>query len=269
MEEVIPLFKSHYSMGRSILTLESPELDDTVKGELKLSTSPKKRKLYPNGPASIFDILIENGMKSLVLVEDNPYSFFDAYKTCSDLKINLIYGIKFNIKDNPSEKSDDSSLHKFIVFLSNKDSYSDVNKIYTIHNKFDSISLAELKSVWTDNLLGAVPFYDSFLHKNHLQFGLCVPDFSFCKPFFFLEDNGLPFDSIIANNVKRFCDGKYEIFKTKTICYYKRADIDAYMAYRCICDRGFGKQKTVNAPNMDHFCSDEFCFESWKELNNG
>ena len=29
--------------------------------------------------------------------------------------------------------------------------------------------------------------------------------------------------------------------------------------------RGFGRQKTLEEPNLDHFGSDEFCFESWQK----
>ena len=51
--DVIPIFKSHYSLGRSILTL-SP------------SGNP-----VSDAPVSIFDILLENKIDELFLVEDS------------------------------------------------------------------------------------------------------------------------------------------------------------------------------------------------------
>ena len=57
---MIPLFKSHYSLGRSILTLEDKDEKDD----------------YPD---SIIQICKENKMKELYLVEDNMSSFLEAY----------------------------------------------------------------------------------------------------------------------------------------------------------------------------------------------
>ena len=47
-KQVIPLFKSNFSIGKSILTLDEPSKD-----------------LYPDGPKSIFSILKENEAKEL------------------------------------------------------------------------------------------------------------------------------------------------------------------------------------------------------------
>ena len=61
MEEVIPLFKSHYSLGRSILTLNLPKEDDDLSSD------------------SVFDIVKESGMKEVYLVEDSMAGFLEAY----------------------------------------------------------------------------------------------------------------------------------------------------------------------------------------------
>ena len=34
-----------------------------------------------------------------------------------------------------------------------------------------------------------LPFYDSFIFNNIMSFSSCIPDFSFCSPTFFVEDN--------------------------------------------------------------------------------
>lgn len=57
MEEVLPFFKSHYSIGRSILTLEKP--DDVISG----------------GPDSIIKLCKDNDLKEFHLVEDSMSGF--------------------------------------------------------------------------------------------------------------------------------------------------------------------------------------------------
>ena len=49
---MIPIFTSHYSIGKSILTLNQPNLENT------------------DGSDSVFDIVKENNIKQLVLVEN-------------------------------------------------------------------------------------------------------------------------------------------------------------------------------------------------------
>ena len=58
MEEIIPIFKSHYSLGRSILTLKMP------KGEGQSDSSD-----------SVFDICDDAGIKEMFLVDDNMAGF--------------------------------------------------------------------------------------------------------------------------------------------------------------------------------------------------
>ena len=72
---MIPLFKSHYSLGRSILTLEDKNEKD-------------------NYPDSIIQICKENKIKDLFLVEDNLSSFLEAYFNCKNNNINLNYGVR-------------------------------------------------------------------------------------------------------------------------------------------------------------------------------
>ena len=53
---------------------------------------------------------------------------------------------------------------------------------------------------------------------------------------------------------------------TKSIYYKNKKDVKALQTYKCITGRSFGN-KTLSKPNLDHFGSNEFCFESWKEKN--
>ena len=52
MSEVVPLFKSHYSLGRSILTLD--KVDSSIE----------------NGPDSIVDICAKNDLSRVTLLDD-------------------------------------------------------------------------------------------------------------------------------------------------------------------------------------------------------
>ena len=65
----IPLFKSHYSIGKSILSLEQED--------------EKK----PNRPSSIIEIAKRNKMKTVFLVEDGMNGFLEAYKNCEESEI--------------------------------------------------------------------------------------------------------------------------------------------------------------------------------------
>ena len=71
-EVVIPLFKSHYSIGRSILTLEKPE------------------DMIQNGPDSIIQIAKEHKLDQVFLIEDSMSGFLQAYKNLQEENIKLI-----------------------------------------------------------------------------------------------------------------------------------------------------------------------------------
>ena len=57
---VLPLFKSHYSLGRSILSLSPPDEEG-------------------HRPNSIFDLVKEAGLKEFFLVDDSMSGFLQAY----------------------------------------------------------------------------------------------------------------------------------------------------------------------------------------------
>ena len=100
---MIPLFKSHYSLGRSILTLEDKDEKDD----------------YPD---SIIQICKENKMKELYLVEDNMSSFLEAYSNCRKNNIKLNYGLRISVTESISDKSEESKTKssKIILFFKNK-----------------------------------------------------------------------------------------------------------------------------------------------------
>ena len=79
-----------------------------------------------------------------------------------------------------------------------------------------------------------------------------------------LEDNNLPFDELIKKSVLEFTNNgnDYSLVESQSIFYKNREDFKAYLTFRCI-----SKRTTLNKPNLEHMCSDTFCFENWKEKN--
>jgi len=97
---MIPLFKSHYSLGRSILTLEDKS----------------ERDEYPD---SIIQIAKENKLKEIFLVEDNMSSFLEAYTNCRSNDIKLNYGLRISVTESMTDKTDESRAKnsKLILFF--------------------------------------------------------------------------------------------------------------------------------------------------------
>lgn len=249
---MLGLFKSHYSIGKSILTLEK-------KGESK-----------PNEPISIIDLASENNLNKVILVENGFGGFLEAFKNLNDVKIQLIYGIRLTITDDANNKSEESlsKNNKIIIFALNKDGYSKLVKIYSkaANDGFyyePRIDYKTLKSLWDNKCLSlAIPFYDSFLFNNVLTTSICIPEFNFTSPTFFAEDNNLIFDDLLNKRVLDYAKDKYEIVKTQSIYYAKKEDFKTYLTFRCI-----NKRTVLSKPNLEHMSSNEFCFESFKEKN--
>jgi DNA polymerase III alpha subunit len=248
MNNRIGLWKSHFSIGKSILTLEKP------------------REGKPHLSDSIFDILLEKQQNSFFLIEDSFSGFLQAYKNSSENKIKLIYGLRLNTCINAGEKNETSleKRHKIIIIAKNTSGINLLMRIFSAAAKEGfyyepCLDSSILKRYWSDDDLQlAIPFYDSFIHNNFLKGKTCVPSFDFCKSFvFFQEDNNLPFDSLISERLADFSSGKYEIINSKTIYYKAKKDFLAYMTFRCINNRS-----TLEKPNLEHMSSNEFCAES-------
>lgn len=254
MEQTIPLFKSHYSLGRSILTLKMP------KGESESDSSD-----------SVFDICEDAGIKEMFLVDDNMAGFLEAFTNAEALNVKLVFGLRLTFCPDSSNKSEEGRQHSYknIIFAKNATGYKQLIKIYTLAAQEGfyyepRIDFNKLKPMWSNDLLLAVPFYDSFLYNNKYTNSQCVPDFSFAEPVFFSEDNDVLLDKDMQQRVEGFCADKYEVIKTKSIYYKDKKDFSAYLTFRCINGR-----TTVEKPNFDGMCSPEFCYESYLEAING
>ena len=103
----MPLFKSHYSLGRSILTLG--KVDSGLE----------------NGPDSIIDICTKNDLNRVTLLDDNMSGFLEAYLNSKDAGLDLTFGLRLRILDDCEDKSADSLAKtcKYILFAKNKEGY--------------------------------------------------------------------------------------------------------------------------------------------------
>ena len=269
MSDILPIFRD-CSDKKSLLNYsKSPDFtkakDDKELIEMKIR--------YESGPQSIVKICKDYNIKQCFGVSRFMNGFYEAKNNLYKEKIDFNFGLDL-IMCNDSKVHDEQSLinnHKIIIFGKGESGIQDIIKIYNkCHADIDNFyyesrfDYKQLKGLWTDNLIMVIPFYDSFLHLNTLTFATIVPDL-FIKPILFKEIGiNLPFDSLINSAIDNFNkNNDFEVQNVKTICYYKKADAIAYQVYRCISNRS-----TLQKPELDFFCSNQFSFEKFLELKD-
>jgi DNA polymerase III alpha subunit len=257
MYKVLPLFKSHYSLGRSILTLEKP-----------------KGKIDGKSSVSIFDQLLINELKTLVLVEDNISGLLQASRQCEESKIKLVFGLRIEVVEDVAQKDEASFAKgaKYIILAQNSAGYKPLVKLWSVAAQEGfyynpRLDFKLLKKYWDKNLRMVVPFYDSFLFENAFYSHTHVPELEPFNPVFLTEDNDLPFDDILLEKVKTYCQ-KWPMLPAQSIYYHSPEDFVAYIAFRCLHNRGTSQKSTLDKPELEHMGSHTFNFERWlrKEL---
>lgn len=248
--ETIAIFSSHYSVGRSILTLDEAE------------------EIKENTPVSICSIAQKYNLKKILLIDSSFSGFQEAYRNLTAINVQLIYGIKLHICDNVEDKSEKGAVNdnKIYLIAKNKDGYKELIKIYSkaATNGFyyyPRLDWAQLNKI-TDNIAVWVPFYDGLVHCNLLSYGVSIiPQFKNVKSLFCIENHDLPFDELIEGGVKNYCaENGYKMQKTHQIYYYKNSDVKNYQTFRSINNRS-----TLSKPNLSHFSNSSFSFESWNK----
>lgn len=243
----IPIFKSHYSIGKSILTLKE---EGTSK---------------PSEADSILDICKEYDIEHCLLIDEHIGCILEASKVFEKAGRNFNFGLRFTICDDLNDKSQESrqSNWRCNVILKDPAGYKNLIKMSTkasVDGFYYSprIDLKTLKELWNDDYFDlAVPFYDSFLFQNMFKLKSIFVDFDFCKPVFFIEDHDLIYDDILKNKVIDYCEANgYSYYDTHSIHYKLKKDFKAYMTYRCIYEK-----TKLNKPNLDWMTSNEFCAE--------
>lgn len=247
----IPLFKSHYSIGRSILTLEDPSERDENQGESRAD--------------SIFSIAKDHDLSTVFLLDDNPSGFINAVKVAKKNKIKICLGVRLTICNDANNSSEDKSDESKVCIWGRGDSgYHRIYKIFSQaainqHRNYPRTDITNLKALWSEeDLYITIPFYDSFIHKNALGGGRCTPSFDFTKPFLHIEQNDLPFDPILLRSVDKWQQfSGWEGISVKSVYYNTRADFEYYMARRCLDNRS-----SFEKPELPHMASDAFCMEA-------
>ena len=251
---IIPLFKTHYSIGKSILSLDSsPDLEDS-------------------GPDSVIDLAIKNNLSDLFLLEESFMGFLEAKKSCEDNGINFIFGLILNFCDDVSKINEDIKTvpsYKINIFSKSAVGCQILYKIYSrCHcSQKKVIDLNILSEYWDNQHLSmCIPFYDSFLYKNLFSFDIFCPNFSDFSPVFFLEKKGLPHDAFLPDAINSYASkNNFPTQVVHTIDYKEDKDFEAFLSYKLICSRGSfgGFKSSLEKPNLDHMSSDEFSFESY------
>jgi len=248
---MIPLFKTTYSL-KSILTLDKPE------------------KVKPDGADSVVEIAVSNNLERVYLLEDTMIGFKKALEIFGAKNIELVFGVRFNMCNNRLDEDKTSSASKIAIFAQNDEGCRELMKLYSaaFTESQGYVDSDLLRKVWSDNLFLALPFYDSFIHRNAFWFQNCIPDLTFTKPTVLLEDNELQFDQILRRKVLQYAKQQnLPTQEAKTIYYKHRNDFTAYQTYRIITGRTGGKQQTLENPNLEDMTSREFCWESFVEKN--
>ena len=243
-----PVFKSTFSIGKSILTLDKESKE--------------------GGADSIIEICKENSIGSLVLVEDSMTGFVTAHNRCQEEGLSLVFGLRVTCCNDINE--DDNSDHKIVIFAKNDEGCRLLYKIYSYaHTGKGKVDFAFLNNIWTNDVELVIPFYDSFIFNNNLYLKKCIPDFSDISPTFWVEKNNLPFDGLLERKVIKFSKSlQRPVRLVKSIFYKNKDDAEALQTYKILCNRNFGKAATLSSPRLEHFGSKEFCFESYLESKN-
>jgi DNA polymerase III alpha subunit len=225
------LFKTHASISRSILK-----------------------------NSDILDFQKDQNLKKVVSVEDSFYGFRELNAKLLERKVDLVFGIRLPVVQN----STDELSSKLVFFAKNNDGVRQIKKLYTKTHCSDSglLVLNDLNKEEFSETKVAVPFYDSFIYQNIFNFGLCDVDLKRFDHFFFEEKNDHPFDLMISEQLKKHTSSPV---LAKSIYYKNREDIDAFAFYKSTTTRSGGKPVSADKPELEHFCSPEFCWESYLE----
>ena len=228
---VIPLFKSTFSIGRSLLRVED-----------------------------LIDIAEKGDVQKMILVEDNFYGFRIINKAFLNLGVPMIYGLRIPVvQSNLSEKPS-----KLVFFPKNNRGVKVVRNLYTkcFTSEGECLNLSKIENGELDEISIGVPFYDSYIFNNIFHFGLCDLSLDDFDHFYMEEDNRHPFDFQISSALKKL---GVVTEKTKSIYYRDKDDFEAFQMYKAVCNRKQGRVPSFSNPRLNDFCSNEFCYESYLE----
>lgn len=254
---VIALFRSHYSIGQSLLTLA------------------EAGKEKPGNPASVFTLAKRANLTHVHIVDSKIDGFIEAYRSSLKEGIQLCFGLKLVIVPDMTDKGPESrrgESNAIVMVTGGAEGYRDLLRIHNRAwtdgmfdhrgSRYGRADWKLIKTFWTERLGLALPWYSSFIAKNTLTFSSITPDLP-TVPWVFKEmATELPFAPLIDAAIDRYL-GKdtSKLVPVKTICYDRRADFRPYVVLRCIHERS-----SFSSPNVDHLSSDAFSMQAWEEL---
>lgn len=190
----------------------------------------------------------------VVLVEDSMSGFRKANKESAKTGKPLRFGLRIETTtgNNPS---------KVIFFAKGNQGIDSLRRIYTKASTKNE-GIYELKKEELSDTLVAIPFYDSYIHRNIHNFGSHELDLEGLNPIYFEERNNHPFDILIK---RAMVDMGIKTTPAKSIYYENKDDFTAFQWVKSMANRSAGKSPTFEKPELSYFCSDEFCWESFLE----
>jgi hypothetical protein len=225
-----PLFKTHFSIGKSILSIDR-----------------------------IFELAKDE--EQVVVVEDSFAGFRKTVKKAKEQGKKLIFGLRIDCSH------EDNASSKIVLFAKNDSGLKELRKLFSeAYVKNDGI--LNFESIQSCDVLVAIPFYDSFLHKRIHNFGnsnLPIEKLKECVVF--EEENGHPFDYQIQREIDKL--KKLNLYSVKfqaakTILYEKELDFPAFQAYKSMCGRGTGgRPRKFDAPEIEDCNTKRFCWEDY------
>jgi DNA polymerase III alpha subunit len=249
MNDILPIFKTHGSLGRSILTVED------------------EKELSESGPVSLVSIVKKHKLENITIIDDTFLCFPQVYSELNDIT-NVIFGINLLVAQNAKDKSEPSikTENKVSILMRNSAGYKDLLKIHNlVYTNLDNFYYHYrcdwniIKENWTDNLLMVIPPYDNFIHLNTFYDSNCIPDFGSIKPTMTYARMELPFDDLLIKSIKQYSkNNKLDLLEVHPVYYYKDEDIKAYMNFRAIENR-----KEFSKPDIEGFSSPYFSFEAY------
>ena len=190
----------------------------------------------------------------VVLVEDSMSGFRKANKESAKTGKPLRFGLRI-------ETTSGNQPSKVIFFSKGNKGIDSLRRIYTkAFTKNNGVY--ELEKSELEDLKIAIPFYDSYIHRNIHNFGSHELDLEGLNPVFFEENNNHPFDILIKRAI---VDMGIKTTPAKSIYYEKKEDFTAFQWFKAMANRSGGRTPTFERPDLSYFCSDEFCWEAYLE----
>jgi DNA polymerase-3 subunit alpha len=248
---MIPLLKSEFSFGKSLLQLKPLKSDE-----------PNS----PDQPDTIVGIAKEYGWKSVTMVEDSLGGFIPIWKELKKLEIGLVYGWRVTVTDDTTIKEKRAG-SKIIIFVKSALGWKSLVKLANfaqVDGFFEEARLdwKKIHELWNDELVMAIPHYDGMIMKNLTTKNPVIPDFGNIRPYLFVERNDMFYDEMVAAKSEEYAKAfGLEAVEVKS-CYYKNRGDLIYLQCRKLMDRKTHKGGNLMEPEMEFFFSNEFCVES-------